>query len=55
MLNLVASLGGDVAAGTFESVGELQVGRLALTVPAYNKDAIQKQLERNGIYVREWN
>ena len=55
VLNLVASLGGDVAAGTFESVGELQVGRLALTVPAYNKDAIQKQLERNGIYVREWN
>lgn len=54
VLNLVASLGGDVTAGTFESVGELQVGRLALSVPAYNKDAISSQLTRNGIYVREW-
>lgn len=54
VLNLVASLGGDVAAGTFESVGDQQVGRLALTVPAYNKEAITQQLERNGIFVREW-
>lgn len=54
VLNLVASLGGDVAAGTFESVGELQVGRLALSVPSYHKDQISSALERNGIYVREW-
>ncbi len=54
VLNLVASLGADVAAGKFESIGELQVGRLALSVPAYNVDAIREQLERNDILVREW-
>ncbi len=54
VLNLVASLGADVAAGRFESLGQIQVGRLAITVPAYHARAIQGQLERNGIYVREW-
>lgn len=33
VLSLVASLGADVAAGTFETVGSTQVGRLALAVP----------------------
>ena len=54
VLNLVASLGADVAAGRFESIGEVQVGRLAITVPAYHSNAIRGQLERNAILVREW-
>ncbi len=54
VLNLVASLGADVAAGRFESIGNLQVGRLAISVPAYNASAIRGQLERNSILVREW-
>lgn len=54
VLNLVASLGADVAAGRFESIGQLQVGRLAVTVPDYHARAIRGQLERNGIMVREW-
>lgn len=52
--DLVASLGADVAAGRFESIGEVQVGRLAITVPAYHSNAIRGQLERNAILVREW-
>lgn len=54
VLNLVSSLGGDVAAGRFESLGDTQVGRLAITVPAYHAKAIRGQLERNAIHVREW-
>lgn len=54
VLNLVSSLGADVAAGRFESLGEMQVGRLAITVPTYHAKAIRGQLERNAIYVREW-
>ncbi len=54
VLNLVASLGADVAAGRFESIGQIQVGRLAITVPKYHARAIRGQLERNAILVREW-
>ncbi len=54
VLNLVASVGADVAAGRFESIGPVQVGRLAITVPEYHKGAIRGQLERNGVFVRGW-
>lgn len=54
VLNLVASLGADVAGGKFESIGDMQVGRLAVSVPSYHASAIRGQLERNGIFVREW-
>ncbi len=54
VLNLVASLGADVAAGRFESIGQIQVGRLAITVPEYHVRVIRGQLERNAILVREW-
>lgn len=33
VMSLVATHGADIAAGTFETIGEDQVGRLALTVP----------------------
>ena len=36
VMDLVASLGGDIVAGTFETVGTTQVGRLALGVKPRN-------------------
>ena len=54
VLNLVASLGGDIAAGRFESIGTQQVGRLAISVPAYHARAIAGQLTKAGVEVRAW-
>lgn len=54
VLNLVASVGADVAAGRFESIGNQQVGRLALAVPSYHSRAIAGQLTKSGVHVREW-
>lgn len=49
MLTLIASMGGDVASGRFESVGDLQVGRLAVSVPTYSADQIIEELHRNRV------
>lgn len=49
MLNLIASMGGDIASGRFESIGELQVGRLAVSVPTYSADSIVEELRRNRV------
>ena len=43
-------MGADVTAGTFESLGSVQVGRLALTVPAYHADKIIEQLRKNKVH-----
>ncbi len=53
VLNLAASMGADVTAGTFESIGSAQVGRLALAVPAYQAEAITRQLRDLGIHAEE--
>lgn len=53
VLNLVASLGGDIASGRFESVGELQVGRLAVSIPAYHADSVIEELRRNHVSAKE--
>ncbi len=53
MLNLIASMGGDIASGRFESVGELQVGRLAVSVPSYSAESIAAELRRNRVAVTE--
>ena len=50
MLHLASSMGADVTAGTFESIGDIQVGRLALTVPSYHADSIIEQLRKNSIH-----
>ena len=50
MLRLASSMGADVTAGTFESLGSVQVGRLALTVPAYHADKIIEQLRKNNVH-----
>ena len=50
VLRLASSMGADVTAGTFESLGSVQVGRLALTVPAYHADRIIEQLRKNNVH-----
>lgn len=50
VLNLAASMGADVTAGTFESIGTVQVGRLALSVPSYHADKIISRLREDDIY-----
>ena len=50
VLNLAAAMGADVTAGTFESIGETQVGRLALAVPSYHSDQIIRQLGEHRIH-----
>ena len=50
VLRLASSMGADVTAGTFESLGSVQVGRLALTVPAYHADKIIEQLRKNKVH-----
>ena len=50
VLHLASSMGADVTAGTFESLGSVQVGRLALAVPAYHADKIIEQLRKNNVH-----
>lgn len=52
VLNLIASLGADVTAGRFESVGSLQVGRLAVSVPQYHVESVVAELQRNDVSAR---
>ena len=51
MLNLAAKVGADVTAGTFESMGSVQVGRLALAIPAAQRSSIIDQLRAQGAHV----
>lgn len=53
VLNMSASMGADVTAGVFESIGSTQVGRLALSVPHYHTQQILQQLHDQGIYATE--
>lgn len=50
VLNLTSSMGADVTAGTFESIGSVQVGRLALSVPTQHVDQIIKHLRDQQIH-----
>ena len=51
VLHLASSMGADVTAGTFESMGAVQVGRLALAVPAAQRSSIIDQLRAQGAHV----
>ena len=53
VLNLAASMGADITAGTFESVGSTQVGRLALSVPSYHAASIISELREHDIFAEE--
>ena len=52
VLSSVAGLGGDVAAGTFETIGAAQVGRLAISVPADRAGAATDALTGAGLAVQ---
>ncbi len=50
VMNQVAQLGADISAGTFESVGDMQVGRLALAFAPENVDGALRAFEDNDIF-----
>lgn len=50
VMDLVAQLGGDIVAGTFETVGTTQVGRLAVGVKSTGLDAFIREMENHHIY-----
>lgn len=52
MLSQVAELGADIAAGTFESVGDVQVGRLALTVPVGHGEFFATKFDKTTIFAQ---
>lgn len=49
LLSMVAELGGDVAAGVFETIGTAQIGRLAITVPADDVERALSTMRTAGI------
>lgn len=49
VLAMASRMGGDVAAGTFETLSNVQVGRLALTVPTMHLKQIMETLEQNDV------
>lgn len=53
VMGLAASQGADVAAGTFESIGHIQVGRLALSIPAEHCGTLVAKLRDAGIQAQE--
>lgn len=52
VLSKVAELGADIAAGTFESVDDVQVGRLALTVPIGTGERCAAQFDKSTIFAQ---
>ncbi|QRV01507.1 ATP-binding cassette domain-containing protein [Arcanobacterium phocisimile] len=52
VLSKVAELGADIAAGTFESVGEVQVGRLAIAVPIGQGEQYASQFDKAMIFAQ---
>lgn len=52
VLSAVANLGGDIAAGTFETIGTSQVGRLAVSVPPDRAGEARDALWREGYSVQ---
>ena len=49
LMSMVAELGGDIAAGVFETIGQAQIGRLAVTVPAPDTEQAVSTLRQAGI------
>lgn len=53
VLSKLSGLGADIAAGTFETIGQTQVGRLAVTVDVVYLAAARARLAEAGIESRE--
>ena len=56
VFSLVAELGGDITAGTLETMGTTQVGRIALTAPRGDVERLARGLKEAGLHVegRNW-
>lgn len=52
VMNKVAELGADISAGTFESIDDTQVGRLALAFPPEKVASAMDAFEAAGIHAR---
>ena len=52
---LVAELGGDITAGTLETMGSTQVGRIALTAPRGDVERLARGLKDAGLHVKGRN
>ncbi|AOZ73564.1 ABC transporter [Boudabousia tangfeifanii] len=53
VLGLASQLGADLAAGTFETLGNTQVGRLALTLDRRHLSEAKAAFAAQGIFVKE--
>ena len=49
LMSMVAELGGDIAAGVFETIGQAQIGRLAVTIPGPDTAQAVQVLRQAGI------
>lgn len=53
VIGLVSHLNADIAAGFFETIGDVQVSRLAATVPIAEATQTIAKLRENGVYAKE--
>ena len=51
VFDVVARLGGDITAGTFETLGDTQVGRVALSAPHHDVERLARGLREAGLHV----
>ncbi len=51
VFDVVAQLGGDVTAGTLETLGDVQVGRIALSAPQHDVERLARGLREAGLHV----
>ncbi len=51
VFDVVARLGGDITAGTFETLGNTQVGRVALSAPHHDVERLARGLREAGLHV----
>lgn len=51
VFNMVARLGGDITAATFETLGDVQVGRVALSAPRGDVERLARGLREAGLHV----
>lgn len=52
VFNVVACLGGDITAATFETLGATQVGRVALSAPRGDVERLARGLREAGLHVQ---
>lgn len=51
VFDIIAQLGGDITAATFETLGTVQVGRVALSSPSGNVERLARGLRDAGLHV----